>query len=390
MKSVLRLFPFLLLAMSMFYYPQEVLRSAAKGLNLWVNYVLPALLPFFIITELLMKQGFVHFLGVLLEPLMRPLFRLPGKASFVLAMTHTSGIPLGAILTCKLRKEGELTRIEGERLLAFTSNPSPGFMFGAVASGMLSNPALGIIIASSVYMANLLVGFIFRFYGPLPSSRLNSSFPLSQAYRELKQTQLKNKKPIGELLADAIRDSIATILLVGGFILFFSVITQMMTSLRISTVLAQFLALIPGGLLSAAGGEALIQGLMETTLGCQAAISAFGNLNSQIGIITFLLGFGGLSVFAQVASFTATTDLRFLPFVLGRILHAFLAFLLSQILLRLSFIPTMALPTSLTAGTELWLLSLKWSFSYFGLSILLLLLSGFLGHLLTKTIPLKS
>jgi len=94
---LIKILPFLFLAITMFYYPQEVLKSATQGLNLWVNYVLPALLPFFIISDLLMKHGFVHFLGVLLEPLMRPLFGLPGKAAFVVAMTHTSGIPIGAV-----------------------------------------------------------------------------------------------------------------------------------------------------------------------------------------------------------------------------------------------------------------------------------------------------
>ncbi|HHV65232.1 MAG TPA: sporulation integral membrane protein YlbJ [Peptococcaceae bacterium] len=370
----------------MFYYPQDVLKSAATGLALWANYVLPALLPFFIISDLLMKQGFVHFLGVLLEPLMRPLFRLPGQASFVLAMTHTTGIPIGAMLTCKMRNAGEISKTEGERLLAFTSNPSPGFMFGAVASGMLGNPSLGIIIAGSVYLANLLVGFIFRFYGPAAANPSNSKFSLITAYQKLKQAQNKNKKPFGELLADTVRDSIATILLVGGFIVFFAVITQMLTKLKINITIAKVLAFISGELLTVPGGEAFLQGLLETTLGCQATVKAFSNLNTQIGVLTFLLGFGGLSVFAQVASFTATTDLRFFPFILGRVLHAFLALLISQILLRSSTLPTTVLPASLTEGTAFWVLSLKWSLFFFSLVSFLLLVLALTSLVLRKAI----
>lgn len=378
MLTALRILPFLILIIIMFLYPQEVLISASTGLSLWANYILPALFPFFIISDLLMKQGFVHFLGVLLEPLMRPLFRLPGKASFVIAMTHTAGIPIGAILTCKMRKQGEITRIEGERLLAFTCNPSPGFMFGAVASGMLGNPALGIIIAGSIYIANLIVGLLFRFYGRDSEPCIRNTFSLPKAWLELEVHQQKNKKPVGEMLADAVRDSTSTIFLVGGFIVFFSVITHLLAVLNFNTILAKGIAHLSGGLLTLAGGDALIQGFLETTLGCKATVSATSSLQAQVGMLAFLLGWGGLSVFAQVASFTASTDLRFLPFIIGRSLHAVLALFISQLLLRFSKLPVMVLPSSLTDTNKHWLLSLRWSMVLFSGTFFLLLLLAFI------------
>ncbi|NLP43610.1 MAG: sporulation integral membrane protein YlbJ [Peptococcaceae bacterium] len=372
----------------MFYYPQEVLKSATHGLNLWVNYVLPALLPFFIISEILMKQGFVQFLGIILEPLMRPLFGLPGKAAFVVAMTHTSGIPIGAVLTSKMRKTGELTKIEGERLLVFTSNPSPGFMFGAVASGMLGNPALGIIIAGSVYIANLIVGFIFRFYGRNTNSSPEKNFSLSKAWYELVETSRKrNNKPFGQILADAVRESVSTILLVGGFIVFFAVITHMLTVLQINTVLAKRISVLSFDLLSPSVSEALIQGLLETTLGCQAVVTAADSLTLQIGLIAFLLGWGGISVFAQVGSFTASTDLRFLPFILGRTLHAVLALIMSQILFLTAKIPTTTLPLInliTTEKTAVFLFSLRWSALYFVIIFSVLIFGGLAAHLWQK------
>ena len=45
-----------------------------------------------------MGMGVVHFIGVLMEPLMRPLFNVPGTGAFVLAMGIASGYPLGAAL----------------------------------------------------------------------------------------------------------------------------------------------------------------------------------------------------------------------------------------------------------------------------------------------------
>ena len=56
----------LLLTLAMIYYPKDVFDSAMVGLDLWWNVVFPSLLPFFILSEILMGIGIVHFIGVLL------------------------------------------------------------------------------------------------------------------------------------------------------------------------------------------------------------------------------------------------------------------------------------------------------------------------------------
>lgn len=387
MAAAIRILPFFLLALGMFYYPQEVVIAAASGLNLWWKFVLPALLPFFILSELLMGAGFVHFLGVLLEPLMRPIFRLPGQASFVVAMGYTSGIPVGAVLTSKLRQQNQLTQIEGERLLAFTSNPSPGFMLGAVASGMLGRPEIGIVLAGTVYLSNLIVGLLFRFYRYHPSD--SPSIPtasLKRAWRELLKAQAQDSRPFGQLLGDAVRQSINTVLLVGGFITFFSVLINMLTVSHISTGLALIFEPLSGGRLSTQEITALVDGFLETTLGCRSSIDSFSTLNVQVGVLSAIMAWGGLSVFAQVASFTSVTDLRFSAFFIGRLLQTIFALVLSQFLLTFVKLPTASpLPninalTSSTAFFTTWRLSV-WVFCGFMILFIgLALLARFRAH----------
>ena len=159
----------LLLASFMIINPELTVNASLDGLNLWFNVVFPALFPFFVAAELLVQLGFVHFLGVLLEPIMRPLFRLPGSASFVVAMGFTSGFPIGAVLTKNLYEKRMLDGNEAERLVAFTNNSSPLFMLGAVAVGMFKLPVIaGYVIAVSHYLANLSVGLL---WGRLAPSR---------------------------------------------------------------------------------------------------------------------------------------------------------------------------------------------------------------------------
>lgn len=377
MASILRVIPFFLLALAMFYYPQEVVRSAADGLSIWWNYVLPALLPFFILSELLLASGFVHFMGVLLEPLMRPVFRLPGRASFVVAMSFTSGIPIGAVLTTRLRQQNALTQVEGERLLAFTCNPSPGFMFGAVASSMLLKPELGIVLVGSVYLGNLLVGILFRFYQSRETSKHPPARPsMRKAFQELRKAQSQDVRPFGQMFGDAVRQSVNTILLVGGFITFFSVLVNLLELFYVTHGFSVLFQWLSGGLITTQEVSALMNGLLETTLGCRSTIDSFSSLNLKIGILAALLGWGGLSTFAQVASFTSTTDLRFMPFVIGRTLHSVFALVLSQVFLNLMKIPVFDL--NLAPGPfgfmETWQMS-----SWFFCSIMLIFLALSIG-----------
>ncbi|WP_242976082.1 sporulation integral membrane protein YlbJ [Desulfosporosinus sp. FKB] len=355
MSVVIRVLSLSFLAFGMFIYPQEVLNSAAASLTLWWRFVLPALLPFFILSELLMSSGFVHFLGVFLESFMRPVFRLPGQAAFVVAMGYTSGFPMGAVLTARLRKAGEISRIEGERLLAFTNNPSPGFMFGAVASGMLGQPTLGIVLAGSVYLANLLVGFLFRFYRKTASPAQPLKFPsFRRAWQELKTAQLQDKRTIGQILSDSIKQSFTTVLMVGGFMAFFSVILRLLNIWHITFFLASmshyFLRVIPISI-----HQAFYNGLLEMTIGCQQGIQAVPILRQQIALLTFLMGWSGLSVFAQVIGFISGTDLRITPFIAARILHGIFALGLSQLFLNYTKIPALALPPqALSPMSQAW------------------------------------
>jgi sporulation integral membrane protein YlbJ len=150
--------------LGMLIYPAPTFAAANSAINVWWQVVCPSLLPFFIIAELLSRLGAVHFLGVLLEPVMRPLFRLPGCAAFAIAMGFTSGFPAGASLTASLRQQQLISRQEGERLVAFTNNASPLFIFVAVSVGLLGQPGLGLMLATVHYGSNLLIGILLRFW----------------------------------------------------------------------------------------------------------------------------------------------------------------------------------------------------------------------------------
>jgi ABC-2 type transport system permease protein len=73
--------------------------------------------PFFVLSEILLGLGVVHFIGVLFTPLMRPLFNVPGEGAFVLSMGLAAGYPMDAVITSRFRKGGMCTQAEGERMV---------------------------------------------------------------------------------------------------------------------------------------------------------------------------------------------------------------------------------------------------------------------------------
>ncbi|MEW6173384.1 MAG: nucleoside recognition domain-containing protein, partial [Bacillota bacterium] len=139
-------------------HPAAIFRGATAGLGIWWQIVFPSLLPFFIITEILLALGVIQFSGALLEPLTQKIFRLPGSAAFAFAVGYTSGYPMGAAMAARLSSQKMLSPSEAGRLAAFTNNASPVFILVAVSVGMYQNANLGPFLAGIHYLSNILCG----------------------------------------------------------------------------------------------------------------------------------------------------------------------------------------------------------------------------------------
>ncbi|MFY4773754.1 sporulation integral membrane protein YlbJ [Metabacillus sp. RGM 3146] len=323
-------------------HPEAALDASKQGLKMWWEIVFPSLLPFFILSELLIAFGIVQFIGIILEPFMRPIFRVPGVGGFVFAMGMASGFPSGAKLTARLRQENQLSAIEAERLVSFTNCSNPLFIFGAVAVGFFHNQALGLLLAAAHYLGNVMVGLVMRFHGRSKEKNIRkdkkTSFPsILSAFNALHKTRLENKQPLGKMLGNAVLSSVQSLLMIGGFIIAFSVFNRILSVVQ----LTDFLSGAINVFLTMAGfpesyGKPLISGLFEITLGSQLISKETGPaLLFQAAVLTsFILAFSGFSVQAQVASILAETDIRFKPFFIARIMQGFFAAIAAALLFK--------------------------------------------------------
>jgi len=337
-KTVLLATSVTMMAVGLIIFPQESFEASKGGLNIWWTIVFPSLLPFLIFSELLISFGVVRFIGVMLEPFMRPLFRVPGVGGFVWAMGLASGFPAGAKFTVRLRQEEQLTRIEAERLVCFTNSSNPLFLFVAVAVGFFHNPHLGIILALSHYLGNICVGIIMRFYRwkeEKSHAKVMTKLPsIRQAFGQMHRTRIKETRPFGSLLGDAVLSSIQTLLMIGGFIILFSVVNKLLFHMNITGLLASGV----GGILHIFSfpdslSLPFISGMFEMTLGSKLTSTVEeATLFQQTVMTSFILAFNGFSIQAQVASIIAATDIRFTPFFLARIAHGLLASIITILL----------------------------------------------------------
>lgn len=339
LKTLLLTSGALTIAASLMIFPKASYEASLRGLEMWWNVVFPSLLPFFIVSELLIGFGVVNVIGILFEPFMRPLFRVPGLGGFVWAMGLASGYPAGAKLTARLRQENQLTKFEAERLSSFTNFSNPLFMFGAVAIGFFHRPALGLLLAVSHYLGNFCVGLVMRFHGPEenrkiePKKSLRKRLTVRHAFNYLHTQRLRDKRPLGKLFGDAVNSSISTLLVIGGFIILFSVIHKVFSLLHLTNLLSAAIGGIMLHLhLPPEISRALVAGFFEITLGSQTASQIHAPLLFKAAATSFVLAFSGFSVQAQVASILADTDIDFKPFFIARWIHGLFSSVLTLLL----------------------------------------------------------
>lgn len=320
----------LFVAVALITFPKDALEASMRGIDMWWGTVFPSLLPFFVTAELLIGFGVVRFIGVLFEPIMRPVFNVPGVGSFVWAMGMASGYPSGAKLTARLRQEKQLTKVEAERLVSFTNASNPLFIIAAVSVGFFHDASLGFLLAVVHYSSNALVGFCMRFYGKEKEHGHNPrvrGLSIIKAFHELHETRLKDNRPFGKVFGDAVIQSVQTLLMIGGFIIMFSVFTALLHAIGLATLISNGIGVILASFhLPTELALPLFSGLFEITLGAQMISNTnVIDLLPQAIILSFIFAFNGFSVQAQVASILAETDIRFIPYFFARILHGIFA-----------------------------------------------------------------
>ena len=282
-KKILYTIFFLILFLCILTNSQISLYYAFSGLELWYTKMIPVLLPFMILSGIMIRFHLTESFITLLYPILNTFFHISKNACYVILMGFLCGFPMGAKIIAELFLLQKLNKREAEYLLAFCNNIGPVYFCGFVLPLLHKSLTLPYILG--MYGIPFLYGIILRYtvYRDITYKHQNSN-----EYRSIEKNLLYE-------MDSAINSGIQSILSLGGYMILFNLIN-----------------LLPHIILG--NPPVLLAPLFEITGGIQL-------LKHRFPLYTLLLlPFGGLSCLAQTYSCIKNTTLSIAGYTLHKLL----------------------------------------------------------------------
>lgn len=270
-------------------FPKQCINSTLFGAKIFFTAVFPSIFPFLIICNLLINYDGINIYSKLLGKFLCKPLRLSTKCSLSVIISALCGYPLGAKYACDTYEKNLISKEEWKRLLNITSNTSPLFIVGSVATAMMSMPKLGYLLLISNYISCFMMSLVLK---PAPLYR-------SSSFR--KEEVSVNIVNFGSKLKNSIENALRTALSIGGYIIFFAVLLDIISYNKYFDLILS--NLIHDSLLKDIV-KYFILGIIELTKGCQLISTLNISITWKAVLISFLSAFSGLSIISQVYSFT--------------------------------------------------------------------------------------
>lgn len=284
--------------------PTAAALAAREGFSLSVGAVLPSLFPFLVLASLLSESELGTRISRRASRVTEALFGVSGEGAGTLFLGLVCGFPIGARVIMSAYERGTLSSSEVKRLLPLANGPSFAFLFSAVGSGLFGDRSFGLSLYFSSVAATLLCGIILRFL----LGKCQKTKPC-----DVRNTPISLPSLFVRVITDAGKASVT----IAAFVVFFSVLSNALTSLLQSVRAPDALSL-------------LLSGLLELSNGTKKAAETVNGLCGRV-LCGFFAGWGGLCAHLQVI---ATVE-RPLPDRARRKSLSFRSYFLCKILIGL-------------------------------------------------------
>lgn len=285
--------------------------STMQVLITFCETILPALLPFLILNQVLIKLGIIDLLAYFFQFISYPLFKISGKGASVIIIGMLNGFPSSAIFTSLMLMDKQLEKEEAQRLINCIFFPSISFLF-AILKINLNNDVLFVKLMISLYLS----GFIFLY---LSSFKVKSEMKYISFKQTLDEIKIKlNSFVFLNNIKEIISYAFNTLLNILGIIVIFSIPCNIIGKF----IRNDFLY--------------LIEGLIEFSIP-SIRLSVL-NINKKmiVLLLSTILSFSGLSSIMQASLFINEAELDSKKFVVNRVLISILS--LSLLYLFLLFL----------------------------------------------------
>ncbi len=265
--------------------------SVENSVRMCISTILPSIFPFMILSDYLLGNLITNK-NTKLGAFFNRCFNVNGVGIWPFIIGNICGFPLGAKTSIALYNRGVITKNECERLIGFANNPSLAFIISGVGIGMRHSIRDGIILYFAVVLSSCISGVITKGDEQHYS---NSDEILEQNYSFI----------------DSIKNSLFAIITVCSYIIFFSMVTDIIISHIKQQTVSLFLA-------------SILEIGTATNLIAKSSITELLSLP----LTAFALGFSGVSVYLQTLSF-APKDINKFRCILIKLLQGILAFVIA-------------------------------------------------------------
>jgi sporulation integral membrane protein YlbJ len=264
--------------------------------SLCINNLFPSLIPFMLLSNILINYNFIDDLSDIFNIIMIKVFKVNKNASFAFIMSILSGTPSNAKYLKDLFDKGLIDINDIQKCLNFCHFTNPIFILGTIGYTFLHDKKLGLIILISHYLSSIIIGCFgkknIKDYNFIHKNKGNNNFI--------------------NILKSSINSTIDTLFLILGIITTCIIITCIIDNV-----------------ISLNDNYKFIYGLIEITQGLKYL--SLSNLSIELKSIlsSFIISFGGFCIHAQVFSILDNKKIRYIPYLTSRIIHGLLSAILT-------------------------------------------------------------
>ncbi|MGG7163664.1 sporulation integral membrane protein YlbJ [Clostridium ihumii] len=312
--------------------PKDCINYTISGTKLFFYSVFPSLFPFLILINIIISCGGINVYSKLFGNVICKPLGLPKTCSLAIIISLFCGYPLGAKYSSDLHEKNLINFKTYERLLNIASNGSPLFIIGAVGTSMLSNSKLGYILLLSNCLSCIVMGLI-----------LPNKFRLKDYKPYVNSNQSKSNINLGLSFKNAIEDSIKTVLSIGGFIIIFSVFINIIKDNALFSIATENISNffnIPSEII-----KGLSLGMIELTNGCSIICTSNLSTSIKLIILSFLIGFSGISITSQVYSMIYKFKINMKKYLFLKTIQGIISSVITAILCNVSILNFSSLET---------------------------------------------
>ena len=266
----------LLIIMILYFliYPQNALMASRKGLTLWFEQILPTLLPFSVISYIVLHSNLFSHPA---HEKKHSFLRIQPEEWYVIFCGFLFGFPIGSKLSADLYEHHRIVKKRAQILACFTNNLSPVFVTS--------------VLVNQLHFSSVVPFFLLLYGIPLCICLALLSFIKPERFVHEKKA---SRFQLNMQIVDAgIINGFETLIKICGYIMMFSIFAEIAQS-------------IPYG---SSFPKLVLTGCLEVTNGI-SALSQFSCNHFQKYLLTVLfLALNGISGLFQTASLLSVSNL---------------------------------------------------------------------------------